>query len=171
VSPAGTRKKRNRWLELIAIYKLLQSALLISVGVGALRLVGHDIAEFLTHLALGLRMNPEGRLVGIILEKAQLIDDHRLRQISLFLFCYASLGILEGVGLMFEKVWAEYFTALITASFLPLEIFELCNRITWLRISLLIVNLAVLAYLVYHLIRRRAHAAKQPPPPAPDPSQ
>ena len=56
---------------------------------------------------------------------------------------------------MLEKVWAEYFTAIITASFLPLEIFELMHRVTWFRIGLLIVNLAVLAYLVSHLIRRR----------------
>ena len=149
------RKKRNRWLELIAAYKLLQAALLVSVAVGALKLLHKDVADVLTNLAMGLRMNPEGRLVGFLLDKAALLDDHRLRQISLFLFLYAGLGLLEGIGLMLEKVWAEYFTAIITASFLPLEIFELMHRVTWFRVALLIANLAVLAYLVSHLIRRR----------------
>jgi uncharacterized membrane protein (DUF2068 family) len=150
-----TRKKRNRWLELIALYKLLQAALLVSIGFGALRLLHKDIADILTNLAMALRMNPEGRLVGFLLDKASLLDDHRLRQISLFLFSYAALGLLEGVGLMLEKVWAEYLTSLITASFLPFEIFELMHRVTWFRIGLLVVNLAVLAYLVAHLIRRK----------------
>lgn len=149
------RKKRNRWLELIAAYKLLQAALLVSVGVGALKLLHKDVADVLTNLAMGLRMNPEGRLVGFLLDKAALLDDHRLRQISLFLFGYAALGLLEGIGLMLEKVWAEYLTAIITASFLPLEIFELMHRVTWFRVALLIANLAVLAYLVSHLIRRK----------------
>ncbi len=148
-------KRKNRWLELIAAYKLLQAALLVSVGAGALKLLHKDVAEFLTNLAHGLSMNTEGRLVRFLLEKAALIDDHRLREISVFVFCYAALGLLEGLGLMWEKVWAEYLTAVLTASFLPLEIYELANRVTWLRVSLLVVNLAVLAYLMFHLIRRR----------------
>jgi len=150
-----SRKKRNRWLELIAVYKLLQAALLVSVAVGVLKLLHKDVADVLTNLAMGLRMNPEGRLVGFLLDKAALLNDHRLRQISLCLFGYAALGLLEGIGLMLEKVWAEYLTAIITASFLPLEIFELIHRVTWFRIGLLVANLAVLAYLVWHLIRRR----------------
>jgi uncharacterized membrane protein (DUF2068 family) len=100
-------------------------------------------------------MNPEGHLVGFLLDKASLLNDKRLHQISLFLFGYAALGVIEGLGLMLEKVWAEYFTSFITASFLPLEVFELMHRVTWIRVGLLVVNLAVLAYLVSHLIRRR----------------
>ena len=155
LAQVGTQKRRNRWLELIAAYKLLQAALLVSVAVGALKLLHKDVADVLTNLAMALRMNPEGRLVCFLLDKASLLDDHRLRQISLFLFGYAALGLLEGIGLMLEKVWAEYLTAILTASFLPLEIFELMHRVTWFRIGLFVLNLAVLAYLVWHLIRRR----------------
>ncbi len=150
-----SRKKRNRWLELIALYKLLQAALLVAVGVGALKLLHKDVADVLGHVARELRMNPEGHLVGFLLDKASLLNDHRLHQISFFLFGYAALGVVEGMGLMLEKVWAEYFTSFITASFLPLEIFEIFHRVTWFRIGLLVLNLAVLAYLVSHLIRRR----------------
>ncbi len=156
-----SRKKRNRWLELIALYKLLQAGLLVAVGVGALRLLHKDVADVLGHVARELRMNPEGHLVGFLLDKASLLDDHRLHQISLFLFCYAALGVIEGLGLMLEKVWAEYFTSFITASFLPLEIFELFHRVTWLRVGLLVVNLAVLAYLVSHLIRHKSGMRRQ----------
>jgi len=157
----STRKKRNRWLELIALYKLLQAALLVAVGVGALKLLHKDVADVLYNVAKGLRMNPEGHLVGILLDKASLLNDRRLHQISLFLFGYAALGVIEGMGLMLEKVWAEYFTSFITASFLPIEIFELMHRVTWFRVGLLVVNLAVLAYLVSHLTRRRAGIRKQ----------
>jgi uncharacterized membrane protein (DUF2068 family) len=149
------KKKRNRWLELIAVYKLLQAALLVSVAVGALKLLHKDVADLLFNLATAVHMNTEGRLVGFLLEKASLIDDHRLRQISAALFIYAGLGLVEGIGLMLEKVWAEYFTAFLTASFLPLEIFELSHRITSVRLGLFVLNLIVLAYLVWHLVRHR----------------
>jgi len=149
------KKQRNRWLELIAVYKLLQAALLVAVGVGALHLVGKDLEEVLTKLAIALHRNPEGELVGFLIEKVSVLNDHRLRQIGIFMFLYAGLGLLEGIGLMLEKVWAEYFTALITASFLPIEIFEIIHKVTPIRIGLFLANLAVLAYLVAHLIRRK----------------
>lgn len=62
---------------------------------------------------------------------------------------YAALQLVEGIGLWLLKRWGEYFAAVATSVFLPLEIYELTERITWLRISALIVNLAAVAYLVY----------------------
>ncbi len=161
MSLTRTRGKRNRWLELIAVYKLLQSILLVAAGFGALKLLHRDVAEFLMKLVTALHRNPEGRLVRFLLDQAGLVNDHMLWRISIFLFFYAALGVAEGVGLMLEKVWAEYMTAIITASFLPLEIFELMHRVTWIRIGFLVVNLAVLAYLVLHLIRRRMLASRR----------
>jgi len=164
VSLVRDRKKRNRWLELIAAYKVLQAALLVSVGVGALKLLHRDIAELLNNLSDKLQMDSEGRLIHFLLDKASLVDDHMLRRISLFMFCYAAIGLIEGVGLFLEKVWAEYLTAFITASFLPFEIIELIHRVTWFRVGLFVVNLAVLAYLVGHLLRRRAILSRLPDP-------
>ena len=160
LSPARHHKLRNRWLELIAAYKLLQAILLVAVGVGALKLVHKDVADILMDVVHALHRNPEGRFVGFLLDKAALVNDHLLRRFSLFVFFYAALGVLEGVGLLLEKAWAEYLTAIITASFLPLEIIELHHRVTWIKIVFLVVNLAVLAYLVYHLIRRKTAAGR-----------
>src|SRR5271155_4254874 len=74
VALVSNRKKRNRWLELIAAYKLLQAALLISVGVGALKLVHKDVADLLSSLVTALHRNPEGRLVRFLLDQAGLVD-------------------------------------------------------------------------------------------------
>ncbi len=116
----------------------------------------------LTNLAQALHRDPEGRLVTFLLDKVSLLNDHRLRQISVFMFCYAAIGLLEGIGLMYEKVWAEYLTAIITASFLPLEIFELTHRVTAFRVGLFVANLAVLVYLVAHLMVQRRRKGRFP---------
>jgi uncharacterized membrane protein (DUF2068 family) len=55
--------------------------------------------------------------------------------------------MIEGIGLYLEKVWAEYMTLAITASFLPWEIFEIFRRLTPIRVSLLAANLLVFFYL------------------------
>lgn len=56
---------------------------------------------------------------------------------------------------MLEKVWAEYLTLILTVSFLPWELYELVWRPSWFRLSLLLINLAVLAYLVWLLRRKK----------------
>jgi uncharacterized membrane protein (DUF2068 family) len=149
-------RHHNRWLILIAAFKLAQAVLFIAVGVGALRLLHKDVGDLLEQLANHLRFNPESRLVNFILEKASLVDDRMLRRIGELGFIYAGLDLLEGTGLYLEKA--------ITASFLPLEIFEVMRRLTWIRVSLLTVNMLVLFYLlklVVELGRRRKISATE----------
>lgn len=149
---------RNRWLMLIAAFKLGQALLFIAVGVGALRLLHKDVGDLVSQLAEHLRfINPESRIVTFILEKSSLIDDRVLRRIGAGVFIYAGLNLMEGIGLYLEKAWAEYFTLTVTASFLPWEIFELVRRVTWIRATLLTVNVLVLLYLLKVVIERGRH--------------
>lgn len=65
------------------------------------------------------------------------------------LLAYAAIELVEGVGLWFLKRWAEYFTVVATAAFLPLEIYELSEKVTWLRIGALVFNIAAVVYLLF----------------------
>ncbi|MEZ5145290.1 MAG: DUF2127 domain-containing protein [Acidimicrobiales bacterium] len=62
---------------------------------------------------------------------------------------YAVIESTEAVGLWRERRWAEYLTVIATAGFLPFEIRELLDRVTVLRVGALVVNLAILVYLVW----------------------
>jgi len=66
---------------------------------------------------------------------------------------YAAIFFTEGLGLAFRKRWAEYFTIITTSSLLPLEIYELAKRVSVGRALALLINLAVVVYLVYELRR------------------
>jgi uncharacterized membrane protein (DUF2068 family) len=153
--------RHNKGLVLIAVYKLLQALLFIAIGVGALRLVGKDVGDILTRVASDLRFNPEGRFVNFILDRASILDDPMLRRIGFGAFCYAAIGIAEGIGLYLEKAWAEYLTLIITGSFLPIEIMEIMRRHTMPRIALLVVNMAVLLYLS-KIVWERQRSTKAP---------
>lgn len=151
---APARKHHNRWLLLIAVYKVLQALLFIAIGVGALHMLHRDIADDLLTLADHLNFNPESRFVNFVLDKASLVNDPLLRRIGAAAFSYAGLGLAEGIGLYLEQAWGEYLTLVITASFLPWEIFEIFHRITWFRSSLLVINLLVLFYLAKEVTNR-----------------
>lgn len=144
----------NRWLLLIAAFKLAQAALFIAVGVSALRLIHHDLPEMLGRLARHLHFSPESHFIDFILDKASLVDDKILRRFSVALFSYAALGMTEGIGLYLEKTWAEYMTLAITASFLPWEIFEVIRRAAPFRVILLTVNILVFLYLLKVVVER-----------------
>jgi uncharacterized membrane protein (DUF2068 family) len=158
---ASKPHQHNEWLILIAAYKLVQALLFAAIGVGALRLLHQDVGDLLSQLADHLRFNPESRFVNFVLDKASLLNDPLLMRIGAAAFCYAGLGLLEGIGLYLEKVWAEYLTLVITASFLPLEIFEVIRKLTYFRVSLLVVNALVLVYLL-NLVLRRGRRATGP---------
>ena len=142
-------------LLLIGIFKLAKALFFFLVGCGAIHLMDKNLANEVMRLAMALRRDPEGRLVQLALDKVDLIDVHRLREIGIATFSYSGLALTEGIGLMLEKVWAEYLTLILTVSFLPWEMFELVRRPSWFRFGLLLTNLAVLGYLIWLLQRKK----------------
>jgi uncharacterized membrane protein (DUF2068 family) len=106
-------------------------------------------------LAERLRIDLDGRLMTWVLDHLDEMTARRLKQIGFATFFYAGVRVTEGVGLVMEKAWAEYLTVGVTVSFLPWEIYEVARHPDWVRICLLLVNLLVLAYLVWWLQRGR----------------
>jgi len=151
----------DRWLVAIGTLKLLEAALFVLLGVGVIRMLHKGIVDELTRVVVALRFDPEGRFASMVLDRAALISPHRLKEISVVAFAHASLDVLEGVGLILRRIWAEFVTLAVSAFFLPLEFFELTRHVTWVRIVITAVNVAVVAYLAFHIqmrIRERKRA-------------
>jgi uncharacterized membrane protein (DUF2068 family) len=158
---AHPKGSHDRGLMAIGLFKLVKAIFFFGIGVGAIHLLHKDLQDEVLRLALRFRFDPESRFVSLLLDKVDLIDAHRLRQISVATFGYSALALTEGVGLLLEKVWAEYLTLILTISFLPWEIYELIRKPDWFRLSLLLINLAVLWYLVWLLRRKKLPGADQ----------
>jgi uncharacterized membrane protein (DUF2068 family) len=59
------------------------------------------------------------------------------------------LELVEAIGLWHERRWAEYLTVVATSGLLPFEILEITKRVTVVRVGALIINLAIVAWLLY----------------------
>lgn len=140
----------------------MKAILFISMGFGVIRLLHRDIADVLMRFVLALRFDPENRFINVLLEKSALLSPHRLKEISFAIFLYAALDIIEGTGLVLEKVWAEYFTLILTGSFLPWELYEIIRHVTVLKVVLTLLNLAVFIYLV-NVVNEKVRARQQTP--------
>ena len=62
---------------------------------------------------------------------------------------YAVLEAIEMVGLWLAKRWAEYLTFIATTALIPLEVYEIVDKVSVLKVVTLIVNVAIAAYLLW----------------------
>ncbi len=146
-------KLHGQGLRIIAAFKLLKACSLIALGVGALKLLHRDVAAVVEHWINMFQVDPRNHFINLLLTKLSNFDDRRLKALSVGTFIYAGIFLLEGVGLALQKRWAEYFTIITTSSLLPIEIYELLKRASIGRGLALVVNLAVVAYLIVELRR------------------
>lgn len=152
-----SKTSRGRGLRLIAAFKLLKALALLAAGIGALNLLHKDVATVIEHWINVFRVDPHNHFIDLLLAKLSILDDRRLKELSVGTFVYSAIFFTEGIGLALKKRWAEYFTIITTSSFLPLEIYELVRRVSAGRIFALVINLAVVAYLVIELRRSGEH--------------
>ena len=150
----GVFRSSNGWLVLIGAGKLLKAVFFIALGFGVLHFVHRDLLSLVTKWVTDLRFDPESHAVNLVLEKVADVSPHSLRMISIAIFCYAAVDIVEGVGLVLGKAWAEYFTLLVSAALLPWEFYEIIRRPHWPKVVFTVVNIAVVVYLAAYLQRR-----------------
>ncbi len=146
-------KSHSRGLMLIAAFKLLKGFALIAVGIGALHLLHRDVAAIADRWINAFRVDPHNRFIHWLLAKLPMVNDKKLKELSVGTFIYAAVFLTEGTGLALQKRWAEYFTIITTGSFLPLEVYEIIHHVTVAKVVALIINVAVVVYLVRELRR------------------
>jgi uncharacterized membrane protein (DUF2068 family) len=71
-----------------------------------------------------------------------------LHQLAAALLIYGAVEGVEAVGLWYQRRWAEYLTFIVTASLLPLEVYEIASRTTPFKVVAFIINVAVVVYLL-----------------------
>jgi uncharacterized membrane protein (DUF2068 family) len=138
---------------LIAAFKLLKGLALLAVAIGALKLLHQDVAAIADHWINAFKVDPHNRYILWLLAKLPLVNDRKLTELSVGTFIYSAVFLTEGIGLAFHKRWAEYFTIITTASFLPLELYEIIHRATIAKGVALAINILVVIYLVRELRR------------------
>jgi uncharacterized membrane protein (DUF2068 family) len=149
------KMKGSRGLLLIAAFKLIKGLALLALGVGALKMLHKDVAAEVAQWIDILRVDPHNHYIRQALAKLGMVDDQKLKALSIGTFFYSALFLTEGVGLALRKRWAEYLTIVSTASLLPLEIYEIVKQVSALKIIVLLANIAIVIYLILEVRRTR----------------
>jgi uncharacterized membrane protein (DUF2068 family) len=132
----------------------VKAVLLVVVGVGVLKLLHRDVGQVIEHWINLLQLDPDNQHIQNLLLKLWFVDDRKLKEIGAGTFCYAALFLTEGTGLLLRKRWAQYFTIIVTASFLPFEIYEMVHRASIVKAAVIVTNMTILLYLSARLRKR-----------------
>jgi uncharacterized membrane protein (DUF2068 family) len=154
----GRALKDAAILRFLAVERFVRGLLLVALSYGVYKFNGSRDAlqkvfdEYLPTLKpladkLGVDLQETGPVR--LIEHALSLKHSTLLLVAFGVLGYCALQLLEGVGLWLLKRWGEYVAVVGTSLFVPLEVYELVEHATWLKMAALLVNLAAVAYLLW----------------------
>jgi uncharacterized membrane protein (DUF2068 family) len=151
MSTQYVERKQDKLLPWIAAERAFRAVVLVVVGIV---LVTHphanwanDISRFARHLGL----DPNGSGMRKLIEKVRKIHAHQNTVFGLVALAYGALEGAEAYGLWRRRRWGEWLTVIATALLMIPEVWELTKSTTVLKVGALLVNIAVVLYLLWRL--------------------
>jgi len=147
-------------LRTIALYKLLKVAILLLAAWGEIRLHDSTLSAKLLSWAANRPQGLEHDLVTRALSWFSGLSESRVHALRFVTLTYAAVFAVEGIGLWMQRRWAEWLTTIITASLIPLEIWELVHQPSIGAVLVLVANILIAGYLYWHV---STHQRPSPP--------
>lgn len=145
-------------LRALAVERAIRGVLLVALAFGVYKFNGsRDSLNQVFRQYLPL-LRPVSDRLGIdlqdagpvkLISKALQTNHSTLQLVALGVLAYGALEVVEAVGLWLMRRWGEYVAVVGTAVFIPLEVYELIERVTWLRVVALLINLFAVVYIVW----------------------
>jgi uncharacterized membrane protein (DUF2068 family) len=119
------------------------------VGLELLSLVHQGAQNVGEEIVERFHLNFARRHPRILLYAATHLNDSNVRLLALAALAYSTVRFVEAYGLWRVRAWAEWFAIVSGGVYLPFELYELIRHPTLVKIVVLLVNAAIVAYLVY----------------------
>jgi len=147
--------RQLRALRAVASVEFFKGLVVLLAGFGVLSLVHRDAWDVAESFLEWLHISPDAHYAQVFLNLADQVTDTKLWLVAIGALGYSSLRFAEAYGLWKERAWAEWLALVSGAIYLPFEIYELARRPDWIRLVILLVNLAVVLYMAYPRIQAR----------------
>ncbi len=167
VLPPEPKPKRAPTLYFIIAFKLLKGsmALLLAWSISRLRDDNHDglpdeLPTLFHKLIRFFHVDPERKFVIDLAKHVAEITQKDLHWVVVFLAVYVCFMLLQAVGLAFHVGWVVWLVIVESALLVPVEVFELVNNPSWIKLGILTANVAIVWYLFANrarLIRHHHH--------------
>ena len=143
----------------IGTYKLVKAFLLLAAGFFFLYLARAGVSSGLEHVVAWLRINPADHCVRMAASWLDGMDRRHLNGIGLAIILYGLLYVAQSVGLLLRRRWGAYLVIVSTGFLIPVEAYETVQRVTPMRLGVLVLNVGIVLYLVEKLRQDQKHRA------------
>ncbi len=154
MEPAG-RQALHEGLRAVALFEALKGTLALLAAGGLFYYIPHDLRHIAVELVGRLHLNAGKSYPDVFLRVVEDATNPQLWLIAALVLAYAAVRFTEAYGLWRERVWGEWVAAASGAIYVPVELYELSRRVTWIRVSALALNVAVVALMAFALWKRR----------------
>ena len=148
---AQSPRERTLTIHLISIEKTVKATALLIVGFKLFTLVGQDVHLWASDFVTRHGIDVGNRFIHAALQRLVGVTTSQVITYGIVAILYSAVLLVEATGLWLQKRWAEYLTAIGTALLIPLELFEIYERFTWVRVAILSINLFIVWYLFTRL--------------------
>ena len=142
-------------LRVVALFEGAKGALVLLTGFGLLALIHRDLHAAADQLVRHFHINPASHYPRIFIDLSDRLTDMKLWAMAIGAMLYAVIRFAEAVGLWLQRRWAEWFGLLTGGMYVPVEVYEVVRGVTWTKVTVLVVNAAVVAYLLLTVSRSK----------------
>jgi len=147
-------------LRTVAIFDVTKAAIVLLLGCGLFHVMHKNLDEVPERVVQVLHVNPEGKLSNLFFELASHSSDRNLWVLALGTLAYASVGLTEAYGLWREREWAQWFSLLSTALYLPPELYWILRDPSWLKCAVLVTNIAICLFMLSLRVNRHSRVVR-----------
>lgn len=136
------------FLKVIIWERILKGLLLLVLAIGLANSLHKDFGAIVNHLVRSANLDTDNRYIAMAIRKVAHIKPGQMLEVSIGVFLYSMLCLIEALGLHLRRRWAEYLTAFATAAFIPFEVYEIAKSVTFFRTGAFILNIIIVVYLI-----------------------
>ena len=155
--------KPTKGLRAIALFEAVKGVAGLAFAFGLFGLTQHHVFPWVRWMVEHFHFADAAFAPRRVIEVLAHPEEFPLTVIIVIALAYSTLRFMEAYGLWLARRWGEWLTLIGAALYLPFEIYWIVLGATFGKITLLVLNVALVVYLAVVLVktrRRRAHAAR-----------
>lgn len=150
-------------LRAVAVFEAFKGTLALLAAAGLFYYIPRDLRHIVVELVGRLHLNAGKSYPNVFLRVVEDASNAQLWLIAALVVVYAGVRVAEAYGLWFGRKWAEWLAAVSGAIYVPVELYEISRHVTWVRITALVLNVAIVAFMCFALARR-SRSSRRPAP-------
>ena len=154
--------KLDKGIRIVACFEAFKGLFVLFAGFGLLSMLNRDVAHMAEDLVGRFHVDPASRYPRIFLELASNISNKQIWLSASLAFAYAALRLAEAYGLWQKRRWAEWLAVASGGIYVPVELYELLHRASWIKAGAFLINVGIVIYMLYVLKKELGHGSGNP---------